>query len=286
MPLLPLVLLTLSAAEAANLERAQIFSDEELWHRLVSGLDPIAPMSFGQAVVSDPRRIDALMGQKVLVAMQQLMPGGSPELARAAWMDAARAAGGINRPLKAIVDVHELNWEPYFQALHGQARFPPGLQRQAPRIRQAFDSAVAVGREAAATAAAMGEEEDAALWTRLADVYQAMGDAMVAAMEGRPPAPRLAPGAPQLPAPEEDYGAASAPKTVRLLGPLAWEDDEGAHRLSAGATHDRAPGSVKDSRGQAVHLLPGAWRHRGGQWERAPFSPQAGIFGRFHRTTA
>lgn len=159
-------------------------TDRDLWRLVVTGVDPLAGMRLQEAVRQDPRRVEAMMQQRLLLGLG-LRPGDP------ACMLAGQAWGLRNRALReadgritatALADTNELHWQDYQRLLEVLDQMKEKadevrgiLVTQGPALARCLREAEQIGRWAAAAAAS---EEDRAGWERMAALFGRMGQEM------------------------------------------------------------------------------------------------------------
>jgi len=192
MPVAITGLLTLAMALASDSSRALQatggdggLSDKQLWVLVESGQSPLAGMSFGQAVIQDPRRVDAMIQQEMMTAMRGLV-GWSPgeaEMRKRLYLASSELIRQHNegrKPLVAMVSLQEETWQ---SALLGAAQMWPPAMHTIVRANYddevglglAFERAVAIAERAAALTR---NTPDNVEWTSMADVFRAMDQGM------------------------------------------------------------------------------------------------------------
>ncbi len=178
--------------------------DSELWDRIWTRSDVLGDLDFRQALVQDPRRIDALIQQHLLdpilrpmMALQAGTSEVSSELARQLYVlrNAAlrQAHGRITAP--ALATLMQDEWGEYGpvldQTLVAMARagdrraqaMVQGLRDSWTTIEVAFQSAQTVAQRAAADSV---DGPDARAWTTMAELLTASKEALGQALEGLP----------------------------------------------------------------------------------------------------
>jgi len=192
MPAVITGLLTLAAAIAVDHTRAiqggsgdHGLTDEQLWMLVESGQSPLAGMTFEQAARFDPRRIDAMVQQEMIVAMRGLV-GWSPgeaELRKRLYLAASALIREHNdgaKPLGAMVSLQEETWR---DALLGAAQMWPPPMHEIVRanyddevgLGPAFGRAVAIAERAATVTR---NTPDNVEWTTMATVFREMDQGM------------------------------------------------------------------------------------------------------------
>jgi hypothetical protein len=184
--------------------------DTVLWGLIASQGDVLSGMTFEQAVVEDPRRIDALISQQIGLAFAEVfgVPAG-PEAGELYLMgiDFARQAHGGELPVRALVSLVEENMD---RALF--ATFPrmpvfarAELRRRLPVFDAALDAGAAIARRAQTIARARGLGEDSQAWRDLADYLEGHKDmirhALAQGLPGPVARPMLPLGRRMLPGP-------------------------------------------------------------------------------------
>lgn len=173
-------------------ERAEAeLPDLELARRLFSGGDVLAGMPFDQAVNVDPRRVDALIAQRVNRVFAPILgpPNpAAPQMYAAAMADLRKICGG-HLTVSAITGLVERNLDDsmfrIFPMLPAAVR--DAIRRQLPAFEVAFAEAADVAREAAFSATSPADRMD---WTSLADYLRGHPAQMRIALTGalQPPA--------------------------------------------------------------------------------------------------
>jgi hypothetical protein len=147
--------------------------DRQLARRIFGRSDVLGRMSFEEAVNNDPRRVDALISQRVGQAFMEAdgrpSPGGDMEsMLYTEGMRLARQAGDGDLSVKALVSLTEENMN---RALFAQFPRLPGFVKA--RLRdnievfdRGFEEAAQIAERAAQAA---NDYEDALEWTSLAD---------------------------------------------------------------------------------------------------------------------
>lgn len=178
--------------------------DSELWDRVWTRSDVLGDLDFRQALVQDPRRIDALIQQHLLdpilrplMALQAGTGGVSADLARQLYVlrNAAlrEAQGRITAPGLAALMQDE--WGEYGPVLDktlvamaraGDRRaqaMVQGLRGGWTTIEVAFQSAATVARRAAADSV---DAADARAWTTMAELLEASKEALDRSLRSLP----------------------------------------------------------------------------------------------------
>lgn len=164
--------------------------DEHLGRLLFSGGDVLAGMSFEQAVNVDPRRVDALITQRVNQAFEPIMGPPNPmapQMYASMMADLRRVSGG-RLTVGAITGLVERNLDnTMFRAL---PMLPPqvreAIKRQLPSFEVSFEEAAEIAREAAFVATSSSDRMD---WTSFADYLRGHPAQMRIALTGALPGP-------------------------------------------------------------------------------------------------
>jgi len=153
-------------------QRAELaLSDADLGHRIMTGGDVLGELSFEDAARVDPRRIDALISQRMGRAFAEVMGGNPGPEAEEMYLTSvrfARNAYGGDLPTRAIVSLIEENldrslfstwpWLPESVKAH--------IRENLHVFNAALDEAVVIANQAAA---ATRNTPDNAEWQALAE---------------------------------------------------------------------------------------------------------------------
>jgi hypothetical protein len=182
--------------------------DRQLARRIFSDGDVMGRMTFAQAARHDPRRVDALISQRIGRAFREVFgrgPGPEGEQLYLMGVDLARKSNQGAMPVKAIVSLVEENLD---RALFSTfPRMPPPVKRQLrdqmPVFEEAFMDAGKIARDAMFAAE---DPEDRREWKALAEYLEGhpaqMRVALADALPGPAGRPAMAQGRQRmLPAP-------------------------------------------------------------------------------------
>lgn len=186
-------LIALGAAYFSDLSERKELPDEgerqlpdaTLWDLIISGGNVLGDMTFRQAVHQDPRRVEALITQRVQLPLYAVMtttlPPETDDFRRAAYMERnelLREAGPITATTLAVV--MEFESEEYLPILE-QALFPmagrgdataQAIQAQVEAYGEALLRGLREGRAISLQAAAMSDAESATAWRQIGDVIK------------------------------------------------------------------------------------------------------------------
>jgi hypothetical protein len=164
--------------------------DARLGELLFSGGDVLAGMSFREAVNADPRRVEALITQRVNRAFAPAMGPPNPmapQMYAEVMADLRRVSGG-RLTVSAITGLVERTLDDsMFRVL---PMLPPpvreAIKRQLPAFEVAFGEAAEIAREAAFAATSSSDRMD---WTSFADYLRGHPAQMRIALTGALPGP-------------------------------------------------------------------------------------------------
>ena len=175
---------------AAQARAEAELSDVRLGELLFSDGDVLAGMSFRDAVNIDPRRVDALITQRVNRAFAPVMGPPNPmapQMYGAIMSDLRRASGG-RLTVSAIAGLVERNLDDtmfrIFPMLPPQVR--EAIKRHLPAFEVSFGEAAEIARQAAFVAVSSSDRMD---WTSLADYLRGHPAQMRIALTGALPGP-------------------------------------------------------------------------------------------------
>jgi hypothetical protein len=159
-------------------------NDSELWDLVEAGEDPLAGLSFEEAVRLDPRRVDATIQQPVGLAMKEVL-GDSPqdqELRKMIYLRAMQMARQATGRLDArvLTDLQDGSW--MGALLTARQFWPPGvreaIRQNWVRFEEAFDEAYSLAERAAGVARRNGDSEGNLAWRDYASVMTAQKDGL------------------------------------------------------------------------------------------------------------
>lgn len=175
-----------------ELERRQSdlgLSDAQLWSYVESPRSPLAGMTWRDALLYDPRRIDVMMYKAVFSAIDSVvqLPAQAKEMNRALYlqaMDLARQVSGDPISLEVLVSLARDNWG---LSLHMLEQAPPDAKRYLAgfigRLEDGFQDAVDIAQNAADDMRSI-DPDQGMLWLELAEVYAESWEAYKAVILG------------------------------------------------------------------------------------------------------
>lgn len=170
-------------------------TDEELWRRIVAEEDVLVGMNFEEACTVDPRRVEALIEQRIVNDVYSVMghvhQGATRDYLRQGYLirnDALRAENG-RVTLQGLLDYRRDTWS-YFSKLLDTAQKMGARDRTLPAarmwqaftdhqdtVRRAFRESIEVTNRAALVAPT---EQDAAGWAEIGAILTNMYDGISA----------------------------------------------------------------------------------------------------------
>jgi len=191
-------------------------SDADLWQRISTGGNVLGEMTFDQAVRTDPRRIDALIQQRVVGEFLDALDAAdttATTIAQHAYLQGYTELRDQHGQLSAPILATALEgvWEDYRKVLQralwpmaGAGRAEAQALQQAivdnaERIHQAFTEATTIAARAAGAAAS---DEDKTAWRSVTETIARMWEPILSRLEQLE-----VQDAPPLIETPEDYGA-------------------------------------------------------------------------------
>jgi hypothetical protein len=165
--------------------------DRELARRIMAGTDVLGTMTFDEAAQVDPRRIDALISQRMGRAFSEVFgmgPGPEAEMMYLEGIQFARNANGGQLPASAVVSLIEENTD---RALFATwPRMPSPMRAELRRNLHVFDEALDDAKDIAARAArATRGTPDNVEWSGLVEWLEGHKGMMRAALAQALPGP-------------------------------------------------------------------------------------------------
>lgn len=183
-------LVRVQGRRAAQARAEAELPDERLGQILFSGGDVLAGMSFREAVNTDPRRVEALITQRIGRVLAPVMGPPNPMASRmyASIMADLRRASGGQLTVNALTGLVEQTLDDTMFRI--MPMLPPhvreAIKRQLPAFEVAFAEAAEICREAAFAATSSEDRMD---WTSFADYLRGHPAQMRIALTGALPGP-------------------------------------------------------------------------------------------------
>ena len=211
-------------------QRAELaLPDQQVWLIIANQADPLVGMTFERAAVEDPRRVDAMISQRIGAAFARIFgarPGPEAGELYLRGIEFAREVHGGELPVKALVSLVVENMDRAlfntFPRLPSFARAQ--LRRNLDVFDEALDEAAEIAVRASTVARRKGLDEDSVAWRELAEYLEGhkamMRQALAQGLPGPAGRPMLGGARRMLPGPRGGGNRGSTARAPRL----AWKD--------------------------------------------------------------